>query len=146
MEKKKIIDEIKKDIADALEWGRESAGELRRIGKELNLKQLAKEKIYNLPSCRRPLKECEDALLKHFEEGNEDVYFNLSYSMGAESAKWVDDFICDEYNDVYNQIQELKEYLEILDEAYSYTQALVTATKQLEELDAELFEYSEGKE
>ena len=143
MEKNEIIAEIKKDMADTLKWGKEAAEELREIGKKLNLKQLAKEKIYDLPSCHRPLKECEDALTKHFEENNEDYYFNLSFSMGVESAKWIDDFICEEYNDIYNQIQELKEYLKILDKAYSCTQDLVTTTKQLEELEMELAEYSE---
>ena len=143
MEKNEIIAEIKKDMADMLKWGKEAAEELREIGKKLNLKQLAKEKIYDLPSCHRPLKECEDALTKHFEENNEDYYFNLSFSMGVESAKWIDDFICEEYNDIYNQIQELKEYLKILDKAYSCTQDLVTTTKQLEELEMELAEYSE---
>lgn len=145
MKKNEIIAEIKKDMADTLEWGKEAAEELREIGKKLNLKQLAKEKIYNLPSCNRPLIECENALIKHFERGNEDYYFNLSYSMGVESAKWIDDFICEEYNDVYNQIQELQEYLKILDEAYSCTQDLVTTTKQLEELEIELSEYNEAE-
>lgn len=143
MTKNEIIAEIKKDMEDTLKWGREAAEELRDIGKKLNLKKLAKEKIFDKPFCHRPLQECENALLKHFEEDNEEYYFNMSYSMGAESAKWIDDFICEEYNDVYNQIQELKEYLEILDKAYSYAQDLVKTTKQLEELEAELAEYNE---
>lgn len=142
MEKNEIIAEIKKDISDTLKWGKEAAEELREIGKKLDLKRLAREKIYDLPSCRRPLIECENALTKHFEENNEDYYFNMSYSMGVENAKWIDNFICDEYNDVYNQIQELQEYLKILDKVYSYTQDLVTTTKQLEELEAELAEYT----
>ena len=143
MERNEIIAEIKKDIADTLKWGREAAEGLREIGKKLDLKRLAKEKIFDIPSCHRPLKECENALTKHFEDGNEEYYFDMSYSMGVESAKWIDNFICDEYNEIYEQIQDLKKYLEILDEAYSYTQDLVTTTKQLEELEMELAEYSE---
>jgi hypothetical protein len=143
MERNEVIAEIKKDIANTLEWGKETAEELREIGKKLDLKRLAREKIYDLPTCHRPLKECENALMKHFEENNEEYYFNMSYSMGVENAKWIDDFICGEYNDVYNQIRELQEYLKVLDETYSYTQNLVTITNQLEELEAELAEYNE---
>lgn len=141
MEKKEIIAEIKKDMADTLEWGKDAAEGLREIGKKLDLKRLAKEKIFDQPCCRRPLIECEYAVTRHFEKDNEDYYFNMSYSMGTECAKWIDDFICEEYNDIYDQIQDLQEYLKVLEEAYSYTQDLVKTTNQLEALEMELSEY-----
>ena len=143
MEKNEIVAEIKKDMANTLKWGREAAEGLRDIGKKLDLKKLAKEKIFNAPFCHKPLKECEDALLKHFEEQNEKYYFNTPYSIGAENAKWIENFLCEEYNNISNKIEELEEYLKILDEACCYAVDLTTTTKQLEELRAELSEYNE---